>query len=324
MVTNDFIARKIYDSQIKKLSKCDQDRLDVIESEFKLQSLGYVDWLDNLDEMDQKMILNAPVQYYIPWRVVWNKSISTPVRVVHDASSKTKSGYSLNDILPKGTNSMNNFIQIMLRWTIKRYGYHTDVRKMYNSVELDKKYWKYQLYWWSATLKPDDPPRIKVIKTAIYGVVCSGNQAERALRMVAEIMKDEYPMAYDIILNDVYVDDCISGEDSIEERNIATDQVKLSVGKAGFTLKGITFSGEDPDINLSADGKMIMTGGLRYFPKEDYFMLNIGKINFSRKVRGRKLTEENDIPSQLRLRLCACVFGQVFDPHYWTYEGGYK
>ena len=314
LVTNDFTARKIYDSQIKKLSKCDQDRLDVIESEFKLQSLGYVDWLDNLDEMDQKMILNAPVQYYIPWRVVWNKSISTPVRVVHDASSKTKSGYSLNDILPKGTNSMNNFIQIMLRWTIKRYGYHTDVRKMYNSVELDKKYWKYQLYWWSATLKPDDPPRIKVIKTAIYGVVCSGNQAERALRMVAEIMKDEYPMAYDIILNDVYVDDCISGEDSIEERNTATDQVKLSVGKAGFTLKGITFSGEDPDINLSADGKMIMTGGLRYFPKEDYFMLNIGKINFSRKVRGRKLTEENEIPSKLTLRLCVSVLGEVFDP----------
>ncbi len=271
LVTNDKSARKIFDSQVKKLSKSEGDRNDVLESETKLQNLGYVDWLENLSEEEQKMILDSPVKYFIPWRVVWSKSISTPVRVVHDASSKTESGYSLNDILPKGSNNMNNLIQILLRWTIKRFGYHTDVRKMYNSVELHKEFWKYQLYWFSDTLKPEEPPKIKVIKTCIYGVKCSGNQAERALRLVAELMKDDYPMAYEIINNDVYVDDCISGEDTLEERDEATDQVKLSVEKGGFTLKGFTFSGEDPDINLSADGKMIMTGGLRYFPKGDFY-----------------------------------------------------
>ena len=314
LITNDSSARKVYDSQIRKLNKSEKDRNDIIESESKLQDLGYVEWLENLDEEDQKMILEAPVKYFIPWRVVWSKSISTPVRLVYDASSKTSTGYSLNCILPKGSNNMNNLIQILLRWSIKKFGYHTDVRKMYNSVEMEKDFWKYQLYWWSNTLRPEDPPKIKAIKTCIYGVKCSGNQAERALRLIAELMKDEYPMAYDIIMNDVYVDDCISGEDTLEARNVSTDQVKLSLEKGGFTLKGFTFSGEDPDDHLSADGKMIMTGGLRYFPKGDFLMLNIGKINFSRKVRGRKLTEENDVPLELTLRVCVSVLGEVFDP----------
>ena len=108
------------------------------------------------------------------------------------------------------------------------------------------------------------------------------------------------------------MDDCISGNDTFEERDAATDQVKLSLGEGGFTLKGFTFSGEDPDITLSADGESIMTGGLRWFPKKDIIKLNVGKINFARKVRGRKLTEENQIPSKLTLRIWCGYFRRGF------------
>ena len=42
---------------------------------------------------------------YFPWRVVENEnSLSTPIRLVFDASMATKSGYSLNDIVAKGKN----------------------------------------------------------------------------------------------------------------------------------------------------------------------------------------------------------------------------
>ena len=110
LVTNDRAARKVFDSQVKNLSKSDKDRLDTLASEQKLQDLGYVDWLSNMTEQDRKMILESQVRHFIPWRVVRNKSISIPVRTVFDASSKTRSGYSLNDILPKGTNTMNNLV----------------------------------------------------------------------------------------------------------------------------------------------------------------------------------------------------------------------
>ena len=164
--------------------------MDTLESEKKLHDLGYVDWVENLEAEDRNAILQNAVRYVIPWRVVFSDSISTPVRTVFDASSKTASGNSLNDLLPKGTNNMISLLEIMLRWSIQIYGYHTDVRKMYNSVRMNKDFWRFQLYWWSDTLTVGEEPRLKFIKSVIYGVKCSGNVAERALRLAVELQKD--------------------------------------------------------------------------------------------------------------------------------------
>ena len=296
------------------MSKSEQDRKDALEAEQKLQDLGFVKWVDVLSENDQKMILNRPVRYVIPWLIAYSKSVTTPSRPVFNASAVTPSGYSLNDILPKGTNNMNNLVEILLRWGIKTFGYHTDVRKMYNSVRLNKEFWRFQLYYWSKTLTQKEPPKLKVIVTNIYGVKSSGNQAERALRLVVELTVDDYPMAFEIVHNDVYVDDCISGEATEEERITATDQLQLSLETGGFTLKGFTFSGSDPDESLSEDGKSIMVGGLRWFPKEDFVLLNVGKINFARKVRGRKVGNVSVIPDDLTKKHCVSIAASVFDP----------
>ena len=291
LVSNEQTAKKVYNSQIRILSKSEKDRKDTLDSEKKLHDLGYVDWLENLEAEDRNAILQSAVKYVIPWRVVYSGSVSTPVRTVFDASSRTASGNSLNDLLPKGTNNMNNLLEILLRWSIQIYGYHTDIRKMYNSVRMNKDFWRYQLYWWSDRLTGEEEPRLKVIKSVIYGLKCSGNQAERALRLAVQLQRDRYPMAYDIVMNDIYVDDCVSGELTDEKRAQATDELRLALEKVGFTLKGITLSGYDPDESLSKDGKYIMVGGLRYFPKEDFYMLNTGRINFAqKKTRSKRLS----------------------------------
>ena len=88
---------------------------------------------------DERIILRGPVQYYIPWRVVWSTSVSTPVRLVFDASMRTAYwGCSLNDDLPKGSNNMNNLVQILIRWLVEKYAYHSDVSKMYNRIKMEK------------------------------------------------------------------------------------------------------------------------------------------------------------------------------------------
>ena len=40
----------------------------------------------------------------------------------------------------------------------------------------------------------------------------SGNLAECALQKTIELTKTEYTLAHDVIVNDVHVDDCLSGE----------------------------------------------------------------------------------------------------------------
>ena len=93
-----------------------------------------------------------------------------------------------------------------------------------------------------------------VIKTAIYGVRPSGNLAECGLRKTAELTQSECPKAYDIIMNDMYVDDCMSGDDSFDETLQVTEQLSVALAKGGFSLKGFTFSGKAPPEHLSNDG----------------------------------------------------------------------
>ena len=80
------MSRKVYNSVVKSLTKDPQAREDTIKAEEKLHNLGYVQWVDDLSDEDRKMILESPVKYIIPWRVVWNNSMTTPVRPVFDAS----------------------------------------------------------------------------------------------------------------------------------------------------------------------------------------------------------------------------------------------
>ena len=119
----------------------------------------------------QIKLRESSLRNFIPCRAVWNaNSLSTPCRIVFDASQATNSGYSLNDILAKGSNNMNKLVEIVLRWMTHHIGIHTDIQKMYNVIKLHEDDWCLQHYIWEADLNPTKIPEEKVIKTLIYGV----------------------------------------------------------------------------------------------------------------------------------------------------------
>ena len=180
-------ALKVFNQQTKKLNQNTDDKKDVIESEEKLQQLGYVDYVRNLKTERQEMLRKSEIQNFIPWRTVWyGNSISTPCRVAFDASHP-------DDILAKGKNNMKKLVEIVIRWSIHKIGYHTDIKKMYNSVKLVEDDWCLQRHIWQKDLDPRKLPEEKVIKTLVYGVKSSGNQAERGLRETARLSAEEYP-----------------------------------------------------------------------------------------------------------------------------------
>ncbi len=110
------MARKVYWSQVRKLDKSEDDKGQVIESEDKLQRLGFVDYFDNLSDEEKRLVLSSDVKYFIPWRAVWNpNSVSTECRVVYDATQHVKGGCALNEILAKGRNGMNKLIEVLIR-----------------------------------------------------------------------------------------------------------------------------------------------------------------------------------------------------------------
>ncbi|XP_066911403.1 uncharacterized protein [Clytia hemisphaerica] len=160
---------------------------------------------------------------------------------------------------------------------------------MYNTVKSNEDHWCLQRYLWSTDLNPNQPPQEKIIKTLIYGVKSSGNQAELALRKTADHSKDQYLRVNEVVF-DVYVDDCISGEDSLQEAMETADSLEIVVKKSGFRLKGFTFSGSDPPEALSQDGKSISVGGTFWYPKIDKLSLDHHYLRneFCSKAKGKE------------------------------------
>ena len=105
LASNEKIALKIYQNQVKNLNKNKKDKEDV-KAEKKLHDLGFVEYIENLTNEEQTKLFSSPLLYFLPWRAVWNtNSISIPCRPVFDGSCATKTGFSLNDVLAKGKNT---------------------------------------------------------------------------------------------------------------------------------------------------------------------------------------------------------------------------
>ena len=174
------------------------------------------------------------IKYFIPWRVVWNSSsLSIPCRLVFDASQNTTNGCSLNDLLAKGTNNMNKLVEILVRWSMYACVFHKDIQKMCNAIQLDKSHWNYQLYLWNDTFHVKEP-KWTVIKTLIYGVKSSWDQAECGLWRRAKLMEEGHPRESEIIHKYIYVDYYISGENCPED-----GRTKLVLNRGVFCLKGV-------------------------------------------------------------------------------------
>ena len=91
------------------------------------------------------------------------------------------------------------------------------------------------------------------------------------------------------------------------------DEMEIVCSKGGFGLKGFTFAGKDPIEKLSADGKSIHVGGIRWFSKDDVISIDFTELNFAKKIRGKKPTTESQIPLQLTRRQCVSKAAEIFD-----------
>ena len=313
--SNRKIALKVYKGQVKKLATNPAAREAVILSEGKLQTAGHVNWCENLDPGVRERMKEGVV-HFLPWRVAYNEnSTTTPVRLVFDASAVTEGGFAMNHLLALGINSINSLLEIWLRWRVWLVAIHTDVTKMYNVVKLMEKHWKYQKYLFDYDLDPAREPSDKVITTLIYGVRSSGNQAQVAMRRVAEILKEKFPVAAEAVMHDIYVDDCATGAVSMEKAEDLAADISELISFGGFGTKGVTMSGKPPLPKLSKDGKSINVAGQKWYPEEDRIQLSGGPLNFSKKVRGRKVKSEDSakIPDKLTMKICAGKNAEVFD-----------
>jgi len=159
---------------------------------------------------DQNAIL-AQEHYIIPHQpVVRPDSMTTKLRVVFDASSKTTNGVSLN--------LQADLQKILIRFRIHKFVLTANVASMFRQVLVDPEDRNLQLIVWR-----DDttqPLQLYKLNTITYGTTCAPFLAMRCLKELAKIHKQEFPLAAKVVEQDFYMDDVLTGESTL--RNIMT------------------------------------------------------------------------------------------------------
>ncbi|XP_018406075.1 PREDICTED: uncharacterized protein LOC108782316, partial [Cyphomyrmex costatus] len=173
---------------------------------------------------------------YLPHHgVTREESTTTKLRVVFDASCKTSSGQSLNDLLMVGPKVQQELMEILIRFRQHDYVLIADISKMFRQIKVNQKDRSLQRILWR------DDPKDCILKfeltTVTYGTASAPYLAQRCLKQLALDNDQAYPSAAATIHNDFYMDDLITGSDSVSHLQQLKQEVVKILATAGMELR---------------------------------------------------------------------------------------
>ncbi len=179
--------------------------------------------------------------FYLPMHAVRKEdSTTTKLRVVFDASAKTSTGVSLNDTLLVGPTVHPPLIDVLLRFRTHRVALTTDVSKMYRAIDLSMDDRDVHRFVWRNN--PDDPLCDYRMTRVTFGVSASSFAANMTVKQNALDHATNHPLAANAVNQSFYVDDGLTGADSVSEARELRQQLQDLFSLGGFLLRKWTSS----------------------------------------------------------------------------------
>lgn len=267
----------------------------------------YQKFLDEYEEMGHMSLADAETQktvYYLPHHAVHRPSSSTTkLRVVFDASAKTKTGVSLNDIQMVGPKLQQDLASIMMRWRMHKIVFTADIAKMYRQIYIHENHQDFQRILWRKN--PLEKIKHYKLKTVTYGTSSAPYLAIRTLQQLAKDEKENFKIGSKLVRRDFYVDDLMSGANTIQEAIIAQNEIRELLSRGGLPIRKWTSNSEELLLNVPAEDReislplqidaenLVKTLGISWNPATDKFFIFsvIGWKNVHKKkigIRDRK------------------------------------
>ena len=173
--------------------------------------------------------------FYLPMHgVTKESSTTTKLRIVYDASAKTSTGVSLNDTLLPGPSMYPLLTTTVTQFRTHKIGMCSDTSKMFREIGLQPEEYDFHRF-----LHRDETGNIRDyrMKRLTFGVTCSPYLATQVLRQLASDYRQEFPIAAQIIENSFYVDDCLTGSNTLEEALTVRENLNVVMKKGMMTLR---------------------------------------------------------------------------------------
>uniref|UniRef100_A0A2S2PAW1 Uncharacterized protein n=1 Tax=Schizaphis graminum TaxID=13262 RepID=A0A2S2PAW1_SCHGA len=178
----------------------------------------------------------TPYCYYIPYHcIVRPESKTTKLRVVFDASALTTAGHSLNANLYTGRKLQQELPRILILARVHKVLFTADIKQMYRQIEIRSKDRDYLRILWR--FEPDEPITEYRLCTVTYGASSAPHQALRTLQHLAKIEETQFPIAAQILMQDTFMDDILTGADTPEAALVQQSQLIALCNQGQFHLR---------------------------------------------------------------------------------------
>ena len=244
--------------------------------------------------------------YYLPHHAVHkSSSATTKVRVVFDASAKSSKGVSLNEVLFVGPTIQNKLFTHLVRFRTYAYVLTADIEKMYRQILIHPKDRQYQRIFWYH----EGAVRIFELNTVTFGVSSAPYLAIRTIHQLADDEKALFPQASAILKRDLYVDDLLTGSDSLQEILRFRDEIIMLLKRGGFHIRQWASNHDHALDNLdekvlhlnstTEDDSVLKTLGVSWISRRDTLVYSVNTI---------------EIPDTITKRTILSGIAKIFDP----------
>lgn len=291
-------ARKMFESLERKFETQPQYKQSYAEFMKDYLESGHMKLHDSSESIES-------IKYYIPHHAVFKDN---KIRVVFNASSRTTTGVSLNNILYPGPKLHNDITDIIFNFRKHAYTFTCDIRQMFRQILIDDEDRKYQLiYWRDNTSQPLSEYKLSTIT---YGMTSSPYLANRVILQLIEDEGETFPLAAAQLRSQIYVDDALLGADSLDDALKLQNETIHLLAKGGFELR--KWSSNHPELLKhippehceqalyfrTEEQPTYSLLGLKWTPNEDYFSYIIQ-------------SPESSVPTK---RLVLSMISRIYDP----------
>jgi hypothetical protein len=131
----------------------------------------------------------------------------------------------------------NDLFNILLRFRQHQFVIKADIEKMYRQVLIEDNQKQYQKIFWRSDVS--QPVKVYKLNTVTYGTSSAPFLAIRFLNQVALDHFQNDPVISNIINNDFYVDDLLTGAETIDSVVQIRNKLTAVLATVGFNLRKI-------------------------------------------------------------------------------------
>lgn len=189
--------------------------------------------LNHMELVPAEQKIKADAVYLPHHAVVREDKTTTKVRVVFNASSPGTNGISLNNDLMVGPTLQLDLRHIIMRWRRHPVALIADIVKMYRQVKVAAEDTDYQRVLWKDEAGIQHYRMLRVT----FGTASAPYLAVRTLHQLAQDEVQSFPMVAERIIKDFYMDDLMTGCQTVDEGLKVYKEMNEIMKKGCFELQ---------------------------------------------------------------------------------------